>query len=92
MDGFRSRAFGDVEDLVHPKIGLGCGSRADIVGLVRLTDVERGSVDVGIDGNGRDAHFAAGAHDAYRNFSAIGDQNLLEHFRSSTSDACVVAP
>ena len=79
MDGLGARAFRDVEDLVHPQIRLGGRSRADGVGFVGLADMERGAVDVGIDGDGGDAHFAAGAHDAHRDLSSIGDQNLLEH-------------
>ena len=80
MDGFGAGAFGYVEDFVHPQIRFGCRSRADGVGFVGFADMERGAVDIGIDGNGRDADFAAGANDAHRDLSAIGDQNLLEHF------------
>ena len=41
--------------------------------------MECGAVDVGIDGDGGDAHFAAGGDDAHRDLSPVGDQNLLEH-------------
>ncbi|MFD0387361.1 hypothetical protein ACFQ4K_05210 [Tistrella bauzanensis] len=33
----------------------------------------------GMDRDGADAHFPAGAMDAQGNFAAIGDQHLLEH-------------
>src|SRR5260370_18896167 len=79
MDSISARAFRHVEDLIHTKIRLGCRSRADGVGLVGLTDMESGAVDVGINGDGGDAHFAASAYDAHRNLSPVGDQNLLEH-------------
>ena len=32
-------------------------------------------------GDGGDAHFAAGALDAQRDLAAVGDEDLLEHFR-----------
>ncbi len=80
MDGLGTRTFGDLDDLVHPKIRLGRRRRADGVRFVGLTDVERRAVDIGIDGDAGDSHFAAGAYDPHRNLSSIGDQNLLEHF------------
>jgi hypothetical protein len=40
MDGFGAGAFGDVEDLVHPKIRFGGWRWADVVGLVGFEDVE----------------------------------------------------
>ena len=35
------------------------------------------AVGIGIDSHGGDAHLFRGAHDTQRNFSAIGDQDLL---------------
>ena len=35
------------------------------------------AVGIGIDGDRGDAHLFRGAHDTQRNFSAIGDQDLL---------------
>src|SRR5208282_420193 len=61
MNGLGARAFGYVENFVHPQVRLGCWSRADRVSFVGLADVERGAVYVGIDDDGGDAHFAAGA-------------------------------
>ncbi len=36
-------------------------------------------VRLGIDRQGLDTHFAAGANDPERDFTAIGDENLLNH-------------
>src|SRR5580700_9547946 len=79
MDGLGSGAFGYVENSIHPKIRFGSRRGADVVRLVGLADVERGAVDIGIDGDGRDAHLAAGAYDTHCDLSSIGNQNLLEH-------------
>jgi hypothetical protein len=79
MNRLRSRAFSDVEDFVYPQIRLGSGGGADGVSLVGFTDMERGAVYVGINGDGGDPHFAARAHNAHRDLSPIGDENLLEH-------------
>src|SRR5580698_10850947 len=79
VDGFGARALRCIDDLVNPKIGFGSCSGADKVSLVRFADVEGGAVDVGINGNGSDAHFVASTNDAHRDFSPVGDQNLLEH-------------
>ena len=49
------------------------------LGLISQTDVERGAVDVAVDGNAGDAHFSAGAKDADGDFTAIGDEDLAKH-------------
>ena len=36
-------------------------------------------VGLGVDGDGFDAHFAAGAQDTQRDFSTVGNQHFLEH-------------
>ena len=79
MNGLGARAFGHIEDLVHPKVRLGSGRRADGIRFVGLGDVERGAIDVGINRDGGDTHFTARADDAHRDLSPVGDQNLLEH-------------
>src|ERR1700683_5527942 len=81
MNGLRARAFRYFEYFVDPEIRLRCRRRTDVIGLVGFADVERGTIDIGIDGDSSDAHFAAGAEDAHRDLTSVGDQNLLEHFR-----------
>jgi hypothetical protein len=46
--------------------------------------MQRSAIDVGINGDGTDAHLAAGANDAYGDFPAIGDQYLFEHGSGSS--------
>jgi hypothetical protein len=41
--------------------------------------VERGAIDLGINGDGGNAHFTARAQNAHRDLSSISNQNLFEH-------------
>jgi hypothetical protein len=41
--------------------------------------MQRGPIGIRIYGYGSYSHLATGADDSYRNFSTIGDQNLVEH-------------
>ena len=82
MDRVRSDAAGQVHDLLAVQEAFH-GAGADHVGLVGLFDVDAGGIGIGINGGGRDIQFAAGANDAHRNFTAVGDQNFLEHRRLS---------
>ena len=69
----------DFHQLVDAKITFARGSRADRVRFVGEADVQRGAVRVAENGDGSDAHFAAGPRDAHGDFSAIGDEDFLEH-------------
>ena len=79
MDRFGLAAAGHVEDLVHVEIGLAGRGGADVVGVIGFADVQRLAIHVGEDNDRLDAHLAAGANDAHRNFTAIGDQDSFEH-------------
>ncbi len=80
MDGFGPAAEGDFEDLVDVQIGFAGGRGAEEIGFVGVSNVERGAVDVGVNGDGGDAEFAAGADDADGDLSAVGDEDLAEGF------------
>lgn len=79
MDGIATHAARDVHELVDAKIAFARGSRADSIGLIGQANVERFAVGVAEDGDGLNAEFAAGADDAHGDFTAIGNQNFLEH-------------
>ncbi len=83
MDRLRLAAARHVENLVDVEIGLAGRGRADVVGVIGFADVQGLAVHVGEDGDRLDAHLAAGANDAHRNFAAIGDQDSFEHNRAS---------
>ena len=44
------------------------------------------AIGLGEDGDGRDAHLAAGANDTHRDLTAIGDQDLREEGRHNGGD------
>jgi hypothetical protein len=43
------------------------------------------TVGIGVDGDGFDAHFGAGAHYAHRDFAAVGNQNLFNQAETPLS-------
>ncbi len=52
--------------------------RTDAHGLVGISHVGRRPIALRIDGDGREPHFAAGAHNPDGYFTSIGDENLHE--------------
>ena len=69
----RVAAGGDreVDDVVRVEVADD-RVRPDVIGFVRLLDVERVAIGVGIDGHRLDAHFRAGAHDAHGDLAPVG--------------------
>lgn len=79
MDGLRAAAVGDVQDQVPAQIGFRRRSRAQPVGLVGQLDEAGVGVGVGMDGDGGDAERARGLDHAAGDFTAVGDEYLIEH-------------
>ena len=75
----RPSALRDVEDLLDVQVVLGRRAVAEVVGLAGARDVRRVAVELGVDGDARDAQLLQRAHDADRDLAAVGDQDLLEH-------------
>ena len=71
--------FGRAHDAIDLQITFRARRRADADRFVRQLDVQRIDVRLGINREGANAEFFAGANDAQRNFAAIGDQNFFEH-------------
>ena len=74
MDGVRSaraRGFKNQWD-----IEIALGIRAKPKCLIRVENMERLAVDVGVDGNSRDAEFSCASDDAESDLSAICNQDL----------------
>ena len=86
MDGLGARGARGRDDLVLAEVTLGGGRGADRHRLVGLEHVQGLAVGLGEDGDGRDAHLAAGANDAHRDLTAIGDQDLREGGRHDGGD------
>ena len=93
MQRVAAGAARDVHHLVDAEIALARGRGADRVRFVGQADVQRGAVGVAIDGDGNNAHLAAGSRDPDGDFAAIGDEDLLEHAAPQGSKrilACVL--
>jgi CDP-diacylglycerol--glycerol-3-phosphate 3-phosphatidyltransferase len=79
MDCLRSSALGGVQNAIDREVALGRRSRPEEESLVRVRDVERGAIALGIDSDRADAELAEGAEDADRDLPTVGNENLLEH-------------
>ena len=79
MDGVgiadRSRA----QNSLGIEVTFAGGWRPNTHGFVRKAHVHGIGVGRRMDGNRADTHLAAGAVDAQRNFSAVGDKDFVEH-------------
>ena len=79
VDGVGVGDFGGGDDGRHIEVAFGRWRGTDADGFVGQHDVFEVGIGLGVDGDGFDAHFAAGAQDAQRDFAAVGDQHFLEH-------------
>jgi len=67
------------DDRGEVQVALPRRRRADAHGLVGHADVHRVGVGGRMDGDGPDAHLAAGADHPQRDLAAVGDEDLVEH-------------
>jgi hypothetical protein len=68
----------------HIEIGLGADRRTDADGLVRIAQVQRVAVGLGVNRDRLDAKFLARPDDAQRDLAAIGDEDATKaHAKSS---------
>ena len=81
MHGIATGATRYVHELVDREIAFARRRRADGVGFIGEADVKRFAVGITEDGDGADTQLTAGAQDAHGNFTAIGNQDFLEHRR-----------
>ncbi len=82
MNGVSAGFFHGVDQRIDPQITFARRRRTDPHGAIRRAHVQRVAIRIGIHGNGLDAHPPRGAHDAARDFAAIGDQQAFEHVTS----------
>ena len=79
MDGVHVGDFGRADHRRNIEIALRQLRRADADGFIGKTHVQRVAVGFAVDGDRADAQFFAGTDHPQGNFSAIGDQDFLEH-------------
>src|SRR5207237_279790 len=79
MDGVGAGDFRRADDRGNAQITVCTPGGPDTDVLVREADMERVLIRFRIDGDGLDAQFPARADDAQRDFTAVRNQDLLEH-------------
>jgi hypothetical protein len=72
--------LGGADDAICAEIAVRAFGPTDADGLVGELDVERLDVGLRVDGERLDAQFPAGANYAKGDFTAIGDEDLLNHW------------
>ena len=81
VHGLGAGAARGVDDGVDVQVGLAGRSRAEADRRVRLPDVPRVGVGVGVHGHRADAEAAQGADDAHGDLAAVGHQHGVEQGR-----------
>jgi len=79
MDCIHVRDFRRADYTIGPQIAVGAFGATNADRFISELNVKRLDVGLRIDGEGLDAHFAASADDAKRDFTAVGDEDLLDH-------------
>ena len=79
MDGVGLRLDGDAQDVFDVEVGIHRRlAAAHQVRLVGLGPMQRKAVFLRVDRDGADTQFVGGAHDANRDFTAIGDEQAAD--------------
>src|SRR5690606_25087314 len=79
MDRIRAGDLAGRDDLVDVEVGFARRRRTDADALVGEAHVHCIRVGGGVHSDRLDAELLAGPQDAKRNFTAVGDQDFLEH-------------
>ncbi len=84
MDRLRARRFRGIDHGVDPQIAVGRGRVADLDGLADHPDMQSLGIGRRVDTRDRNSQPVTGSRDAAGDFTAIGDQNFLEHLEISS--------
>ena len=79
VDGVGIRDLGGRDHRADVEVGVGVARRPDADVLVRELHMQLVFVRLGVHGDGLDAELAAGIDDPQGDFSAVRDQDFLEH-------------
>ena len=82
--------LGGGDDGRDVEVALGGARRANADGLVGKADVEAVAVSLTVDGDGADAHLAAGGDDAQGDLTTVCDHNLTKHVNSACFHPCTM--
>jgi hypothetical protein len=79
MNGVHVCNLSGTDDSIGAQIAVRTTGSSDANRFVSKLDVKGLNIGLRINSEGFDAHLAAGSDDAKRDFTAIGDENLLNH-------------
>ena len=79
MYGIGVVQFGCFDDIVDVQVTFMRSRRPDQAGFVGVHDMFRCTIGFRKDCDGANTHLFARTHDAYGNFSSVGNQNFLNH-------------
>ena len=79
MDRVNVADLGRAHDTIDFQITLKAGRSADTDGFIGELDVQRIDICFRVNCEGADAEFLTGANHPKRDFSAISNENFLEH-------------
>ena len=85
MNGINVAYFRRTHDTVNAQIAVGTGAFPDAHCLIGHLHVHGVGVGLRINGDGANVQFAAGANDAHGDFTAVGNEDFLEHLRVASS-------
>lgn len=88
MHRIRARPADCVEDFRYREIGLARRCRPDRDGLICHLHMQRVTIGIRIDGDGRDSELSRRLDDATGDLSAVGDQELLKHLSHKGMVSC----
>jgi len=78
--------LGRTDDAVDQQIAFRRRCSTDAIGLVGERQVLRSPIGFTEYRDGLNTHLAASAHNSQRDFTPVGDENSLEHFRLTGAD------
>ena len=79
MNGVHVADFRSTNNAIGPQIAVRALRPANADGFVSELDVQRLHVRFGVNGQRLDAQFATGADNAKGDFTAVGDEDFLNH-------------
>jgi len=78
MNRFGASEMRGADDARDVEVTFASGWRTDADGLIGKADMERMTIRLGINGDGFNAHLAAGADDTERDFAAVGYEDFMK--------------
>jgi hypothetical protein len=85
VDGIDVRDFGSADDSVCPQVAIAASGTADTDSFVSQLDVKRLHIRFRVDGQCLNPQFTTGSNDTEGNFTAVSDEDFLNHELAMTT-------